>query len=147
MTVPLSPTAPGIFVLNTKGLGAIINADGSLVAPVGTFPQREPPARPAKPGDVIVIFASGLGPVSPPLPSGLAADPTGATIHTITPPQVLIGGQPAPVLFAGLSPGFVGLYQLNVEVPENASTGDAVDVVLTTAVGQTSNAATIAVSP
>ncbi len=59
-------------------------------------------------------------------------------------PTVTIGDVPAVVNFSGLAPGFVGLYQVNVEVPANAPTGEAVEVVLTIG-GVASNTVTIAV--
>ncbi|MCZ6491277.1 MAG: matrixin family metalloprotease [Acidobacteria bacterium] len=148
VTVNLSPTAPGIFKVNSAGQGAILNPDGSLVAPVGSFPSRLPAAQPTRSGEIIVIFASGLGPVSPALPSGVASGANGTAIPVMpNVPQVRIGGQAANVLFAGLAPGFVGLYQVNVQVPQGVPTGDAVEVVITTSEGQTSNTATIAVGP
>ncbi|MCH8268017.1 MAG: matrixin family metalloprotease [Acidobacteria bacterium] len=151
VTVNLSPTAPGIFVVPPNQQGAILNGVeqnqgiSSLVAPAGSFPN----ARPARAGEVIVIFASGLGPVSPALPSGVASGANGTAIPVMpNVPQVTIGGLSAPpVLFAGLAPGFVGLYQVNVQVPQGVPTGDAVEVVITTSEGQTSNTATIAVGP
>jgi uncharacterized protein (TIGR03437 family) len=57
---------------------------------------------------------------------------------------VTIGGQSAPFLFAGLSPGYVGLYQVNVQFPTGVPSGNAVPVIVTTA-GLNSNTATIAV--
>jgi uncharacterized protein (TIGR03437 family) len=59
-------------------------------------------------------------------------------------PAVTIGGLPAFVSFAGLAPGFIGLYQVNVQVPQGVAAGDAVPVVLS--IGATaSNPVTIAV--
>ena len=55
------------------------------------------------------------------------ANPLSTTMET---PTVFIGNTPASVTFSGLAPGFVGLYQVNVQVPENAPTGDAVQVSL-----------------
>ena len=57
---------------------------------------------------------------------------------------VTIGGVSAPAIFSGLSPGFVGLYQVNVQVPLNAPVGNAVPVVLSIG-GAASNTVTIAV--
>ncbi|OFV96887.1 MAG: hypothetical protein A3H28_10955 [Acidobacteria bacterium RIFCSPLOWO2_02_FULL_61_28] len=146
VTASLSPTAPGIFFVNLEGRqqGAILNgSDNTLTVPAGS-----PLGHPARPGEVVVIFASGLGPVSPVLPSGLAAGAGGTTIPTLTtPPRVLIGGQQATIQFAGLAPGFVGLYQVNAVVPSNTAANPAVPVQITTAQGQTSNLVTIAVSP
>ena len=57
---------------------------------------------------------------------------------------VTIGGVPAPVGFAGLAPGFVGLYQVNVQVPQGVAAGDAVPVMLSTG-ATVSNVVTISV--
>ena len=50
------------------------------------------------------------------------------------------------MLFRSLAPGFVGLYQVNVRVPANAQTGNAVPVTITTAEGQISNTVTVAIN-
>jgi uncharacterized protein (TIGR03437 family) len=101
------------------------------------------PQTPAHTGDVLVIYASGMGPVNPQIPTGAAASLT--TLSTVTNQvQVTIGGQTVPVAFAGLAPGFVGLYQINTTVPEGVSPGNAVPVVISVA-GQTGPPATIAV--
>ena len=70
-----------------------------------------------------------------------AGDLLSATLAT---PPVTLGGVPATVSFCGLSPGFAGLYQVNVQVPENAPTGDAAPVRLAIG-GIASHTATIAV--
>jgi uncharacterized protein (TIGR03437 family) len=64
--------------------------------------------------------------------------------QTQTTPTVTIGGVSAKVQFSGLTPGFAGLYQVNVQVPDGVSPGDAVPVVVTIG-GVSSNTATIAV--
>jgi uncharacterized protein (TIGR03437 family) len=64
---------------------------------------------------------------------------------TTTLPTVTIGGVNAPVAFSGLAPGFVGLWQLNVQVPANAPTGNAVPLVITLN-GRTSMVTTLAVT-
>ena len=121
------------------------NPNGSFAAPVGSVPGSS--AAPAARGGVIIIYASGLGRVTPQLPSGLAAGTNGTAIPTLlNPPTVRIGGSAATVEFAGLAPGFVGLYQVNVRVPANAQTGNAVPVTITTAEGQISNTVTVAIN-
>ena len=146
-TFTLSATAPGIFSADSsgKGQGAILNVDNSLTAPSGAFPGSHP----AKAGDVIVIYSSGLGPVNPVLPSGVGSGANGSQIPTLARAlQVKVGGQvlaAGNVQFAGLSPGFVGLYQVNVQLPAGVSTGNAVPVQITTTEGQTSNTVTIAI--
>ena len=76
--------------------------------------------------------------------SGSAAGSGSSLSSVLAPVSVTIGGQSAPFLFAGLSPGYVGLYQVNVQLPTGVPSGNAVPVVVTTA-SLNSNTATIAV--
>ena len=96
-----------------------------------------------KAGEYISIYCTGLGDVTtrPPLGSATPADPLASTLVT---PVVTIGGAPATVSFSGLAPGFVGLYQVNVQVPATAPPGAAVPLVLTIG-GLPANTVTIAV--
>jgi uncharacterized protein (TIGR03437 family) len=104
-TVPLAPASPGVF--------AIVDATSGAVVTAGT---------PVKRGDALVIYANGLGAVSNQPASGepSPAQPLAATSVT---PGVTIGGSTATLIFSGLTPGSVGLYQVNVTVPSNAPTG------------------------
>jgi uncharacterized protein (TIGR03437 family) len=105
-------------------------------------------SHPAARNSVIIIYASGLGPVLPALSSGLPAGINGSTIpQMVHAPTVRIGGQIAALDFSGLAPGFVGLYQINAHVPGNISPSDTVQVQITTFEGQVSNTVTIAVGP
>jgi len=108
--------------------------------PAGVVVDRNAPARA---GDVVVIYCEGLGAVDPPIAAGEAAPlaPLRSATAAVT---VAIGGRPVQVLFAGLTPNFAGLYQVNAIVPTGVAPGDAVDVVITAA-GQPSAPATIAV--
>lgn len=76
--------------------------------------------RPAKPGDVITLYGIGFGPVSPSTPAGTIASQATSLTNDL---KVMFGQTPAAVLYSGLAPGFVGLYQLNVQVP-NVGGGD-----------------------
>lgn len=78
-------------------------------------------------GDVAVIFGTGLGRVDfpPRLGEPAAAEPPVRTIDT---PEVTIGDRPAEVLFSGLAPGYVGLYQINARMPAGVTAGAAVVV-------------------
>jgi len=132
-TLLLAPFAPGIFAVGTNGQGAIVDSSGQLVASSNS----------ATAGSVIQIYCTGLGLVTNPPATGGAA--SGATLSpTLTRPTVTIGGIPATVTFSGLSPGTVGEYQVNVQVPAGITPGPAVPVVLSIG-GVTSNTVTIGV--
>ena len=116
-------------------------APRTLAAPADQFPG----ARPAKPGEFLSIYCTGLGDVSNRPVLG-AASPSSPLAATLAPPTVTIGGVNAPVQFSGLAPGFVGLYQVNVTVPGGVAPGSGVPLVLTIG-GVPSNTATIALAP
>lgn len=119
--VPVAPTQPGMFSVDTSGVGpgAILNQDFTL----------NQSSNPAVRGGVLLVYGTGEGQTSPPGTDGLLADP--ALPKPTAPVSVLIGGVPAKVLYAGASPGQVaGLFQMNVEVPANAPTGDRVPVLV-----------------
>lgn len=98
---------------------------------------------PAAAGDGIVIYCTGLGQVSPAVNAGVPvpASPLSQTTNAVT---VTIGGHPAPVSFAGLAPGFTGLYQVNATVPSGLTPNDAEPLTLQVA-GQISPPVTMAV--
>jgi uncharacterized protein (TIGR03437 family) len=80
---------------------------------------------------VIQIFATGAGETDPPLLAGEAAAITGnPLVLTRVQPTVTIGGQTARVLFSGLAPGWVGLWQINAEIPQSTTPGPAVPLVV-----------------
>ena len=105
---------PGIFLLG-DGTPAIQHAlDYSLVTP----------SNPAHKGEAIVIYGSGFGPVSPAIASGVAATgPAGCTCapYASSPAGPMVVGT---VLYAGLTPGYAGLYQVNVLLADNLPSGN-----------------------
>jgi trimeric autotransporter adhesin len=125
-TLTVAQAQPGIFTTNEQGTGqgAIEQSDGVTLAQPGT---------PAAIGEVVVIYCTGLGTVTPAVTEGQPAPKA----TTVNPTTVTIGGQPAQVQYSGLTPGFAGLYQVNAVVPSGITTGDAVPVTITVA-GQTS---------
>jgi uncharacterized protein (TIGR03437 family) len=135
--VRVATVAPGIFTAlsNGQGQAAALNQDNT--------PNFA--AQPAERGTVIQLFATGAGATNPALPSGHAAPISGnPLILTQIQPTVNIGGKNARVLFSGLAPGFVGVWQINAEIPANVTPGPAVDLWVE-AGGVVSNRVTIAV--
>jgi uncharacterized protein (TIGR03437 family) len=139
---------PGIFTTSADGSGqaaALISGTGLLAGPAAAASQVSQGAasRPVRRGEFLEVFATGLGAVGNPPASGSAAsaNPISATTTTAT---ATIGGTAADVFFSGLAPGFVGLYQLNVEVPAAAPSGNAVPLVISIG-GVSSQTTTIAV--
>jgi uncharacterized protein (TIGR03437 family) len=142
-TFNITSTAPGIFTVlqNGQGQGAVLNDDFSQ----NGLPQLIVGARPARRGSVIAIFATGGGETDPPLLPGEAAPATGdPLVLTRVVPTVTIGGQAARVLFSGMAPGWVGLWQINAEIPASTTPGSAVPLSITSD-GVASNTVTIAV--
>jgi uncharacterized protein (TIGR03437 family) len=97
---------------------------------------------PAHTGDVITLYLTGMGATIPPVPTGTLAPASPLALTSIQ-PQVMIDGATADILFSGLTPGAVGLYQINVRIPTTARTGDLSLVVSQN--GIASNAATVSV--
>jgi uncharacterized protein (TIGR03437 family) len=144
-TVPIISTAPAVFSTNSTGRGQgaiLLTPGGEIAAARGSISGRA--TRPARRGEDISTYCIGLGPVSNTPRTGAPAASSPLS-QALTLPSVTIGTVPATVIsFAGLAPGFVGLYQVNVQIPQSAPTGDAVSVVLSIG-GTISNTVTIAI--
>jgi uncharacterized protein (TIGR03437 family) len=141
MAVQVSAFAPSVFALGLGSLQALAtNVDGTLVGPAGLVAGLN--AHPATAGDTITLYATGLGMVNPPPLDG--ANSSDTMRQTTSTPSVQIGGVAAQVPFSGLSPQFVGIYQLSVVVPGGVTTGSAVPVQVQTADGSSANPVTIA---
>lgn len=120
----LAQYSPGFFVYDPANDVAALDYPGN---------QLVGPSNPVAQGSVLQLFMNGLGPVNctagPPscTSDNQPADGIGAPLSplakTQTNPTVSIGGQPANVQFSGLAPGFVSLYQVNVQVPTGLSPG------------------------
>ncbi len=106
-------TDPAFFQWGTYVVAT--HADYSPVGPTSLFPGL---STPAKPGEQIVLWANGFGPVSTPVIPGAATQSGKLT----TLPTVQVGGQPASVSFAGLVSD--GLFQFNITVPQGLANGD-----------------------
>ncbi len=91
-------------------------------------------------GQVVVLYATGLGRVNPAVNTGEAAPGAAPTANKVT---VNIGGRDVEPEYAGLAPGFVGLYQVNVRIPTDSPTGDL--TVKLKVAGIESNAAPVSI--
>jgi uncharacterized protein (TIGR03437 family) len=112
---------PGVFTIPPGGVGlaAALHANNTLVEP----------GNPAREGEIISVFMTGLGAVSPPVPEG-APGPVSPLSTTSHPVAVFIDNRAADVLFAGLAPTLAGAYQVNFRVPFNLRQGNVrLDVV------------------
>lgn len=112
----VADSAPGIFTSNATGSGqaAVLNQNGSVNAG----------GNPAARGEIIVIYATGIGQTNPASVTGRVATQIGAPLAS--PVRVTVGGRDAQVLYAGPAPGLIsGAAQFNVVVPEDAPTGSA----------------------
>ena len=139
VNVTVAAAQPGVFTQNQSGSGP-----GAILGQKpGGVPKLNTPANPASAGDALLIYCTGLGTVTPPVAAGSAA-PTSQLSNTDNEVTVTVGGQDAKVLFQGLAPGFVGLYQVNVTVPSGIAAANDVPVILTVA-GAASAPVTVAI--
>jgi uncharacterized protein (TIGR03437 family) len=111
--------APQIFVNPSARLPIIAHADGSLVTA----------ENPLRPGETIVVYFTGIGLVSSMPPDGEAASASPLS-QTLLRASATLGGQSLTVLFAGLTPGFVGLAQANLTLPATLAAGATLPLVL-----------------
>jgi uncharacterized protein (TIGR03437 family) len=116
VVVPLAATAPGIFSVPPNGIsgGAMRHLDGTLVS------ATSPAAR----DEYISVYLTGLGTTSPAVLDGAAAPGSPPLANITGPVNVYVGGiQTATPQYAGLAPGFAGLYQLNIQIPAASGSG------------------------
>jgi uncharacterized protein (TIGR03437 family) len=128
VSVSLATVAPALFATNSRGTGQgsiLIAGTAFIAAPDGAFPG----SRPAQHGEFIEIYCTGLGAVKSVVLTGAPA-PGNPPVETRATPTVMIGGVSAEVTFSGLTPGAVGLYQVDLKIPDTAPTGDAISVEL-----------------
>ena len=132
-TVSIAPASPGIFsyTADGKGSGAISHADGSPISP----------QTPARAGELVTLYATGLGQVAPAVATGML--PRGISAGLIS-TSVAVDGITVIPDFYGLSACCVGLDQVNFRLPSNIRSADDIPVFLTTG-GVRSNQVTISV--
>jgi len=117
-TAQLQPYAPGLFQWGaTNYATATRYADGALVA----SPSAVPGSVSAKPGDTLILWGTGFGPTQPATRSGqliTAASPAESM------PAVTVGGVSVNVIGATITPGTVGVYQIEIQLPQSIGLGD-----------------------
>jgi len=111
-TATLQTFAPGLFTFQGKYVAAV-HTDGAYVAPTGYLGSAVT-TRPAQPGETLSIFGTGFGPTTPAVPAGQMFSGA-APLTDSTQLNIVIGGMPATVKFAGLVAA--GEYQVNVVIP------------------------------
>ncbi len=129
-TITVNATQPGLDAPNTFNIGgtqyvvALFTDNATYVAPPGAISGYA--SRQAKQGETIIMYGIGFGPVSPAIPAGQKVSSLNALVNPV---QISFGGAPATLLYAGLAPGAIGLYQFNVVVP-NIADSDQVPLTL-----------------
>ncbi len=135
LAITISGVAPGVFTSPTSNgtVAAIVHANGALVSANA----------PAQGGEYISIYMTGLGQVNGPISAGQPG-PLSPLLSAMAAVQVQIGSAaPVGASYAGLAPGFAGLYQVNVRVPQLAAGSYPLTVL---AGASTSNAVTLPVA-
>ena len=124
LNLTILPAAPSVFrsgVAGPKtGIPTIVRSTNN---------QLVTPSNPIHFNDQLVIYATGLGQVSPDMKAGFPG-PTHPLAVTSVVPIVTLGGMNVPVEYAGLAPGFVGVYQINLKVPFQSPTGLSVPLTI-----------------
>ncbi len=115
VTMFVNRTAPGVFAVPATGLGfaAALHPDYSLVTT----------QNPARIGETIAVYLTGLGAVDPPIANG-AAGPVNPLSETTETLDAHLGNRTAKIVYSGLAPQLRGLYQLNFEVPAGVAGGN-----------------------
>ncbi len=137
--------APGVLRVNNNGQTATTSFNVVAAAPgIFTNANRAPvPNTSAARGDVVTLYVTGAGSVSPGIGTG-AAPAAGTPVNNLPAPAqgitVSVGGVNAPVTFVGIPPGLVGVVQVNYQVPVGVAIGNQAVVV---AVGGVSSAAAV----
>jgi uncharacterized protein (TIGR03437 family) len=121
VTATVAVQSPAFFLWPGNQAVATRNSDGSLAAKAGTFAGATTAA--AHPGDVLILWATGFGPTTPPVAAGIQV-PSDGTIRNTSPVTVKIGTADAQVFGSALSPGYAGLYQVAIQVPATMADGD-----------------------
>jgi len=125
-SIAVQPAAPEFFYLTHAASGpnpvAAVNAvTGAIVGPAGSLPGAN--VAPAKPGDYVSLYLTGLGLTDPAFPPGVLANQAASLAAPVSVSLNSVPLAPGDTLYAGAAPGFAGLYQVNIRIPGDAPTG------------------------
>jgi uncharacterized protein (TIGR03437 family) len=127
IVVPFGRYGFGLFAMNGKGRGPLVAQNFTGAADPQQRYRLNRPDEPAEPGQIMVLWGTGLGPTDPPVQAGQPVPGQALAIHQ---PEVWVGGFQAQVQYAGRAPGFAGLDQIQFVMPEDAPAGCAVPIHL-----------------
>jgi uncharacterized protein (TIGR03437 family) len=127
VSVQLAPAAPALFQLDQQNAVATL-ADGSVLTPNAS----------ARPGDLIILYATGLGQTVPPIRYG-ELPTTAAPLKQLADFRVLLDGvavDATAIAYAGVAPGYAGLYQINVMLPGLTGSNPEIRIALSDAISK-----------
>ena len=141
----MTSASPGLFRMDATGQGLVtIGTTGQIAMPTTKAVQSRPAAR----GEILSVFATGLGQTKDSVATGTAA-PQDRLVRLDNKVKVVVGGVEIDPVFSGLAPGSVGLYQVNARLPPEVPAGVAVhmtvNVILPDGTVLESNTVTVAV--
>lgn len=119
VVIPMALTAPGFFEWNGN-FAVAEHADGTLITPDS----------PAQAGEVVVLYAAGLGRTSPDTASGVAPQTAMPILSQL---QILVNGAALPagsIYYAGVTPEYAGLYQINLRLPDPVAVNPDIQIVI-----------------
>jgi uncharacterized protein (TIGR03437 family) len=133
--IPWEVTGMGTFSMIVNGTPSNVQSVGvatyspdvfAITHTDGSSPVTD--TSPATANETVVVYATGLGPVTGAMITGKPASSTSLQPTTPQPATAMLGGIVVGVGFSGLTPGFIGLYQVNVYVPANVPPGSFLSI-------------------
>ncbi|MCY4587348.1 MAG: hypothetical protein OXB98_15020 [Bryobacterales bacterium] len=118
-TLAVSPARPALFLMASSRSAFVLNEGG----------QFNSASQPARLGESVILFGTGQGETSPPIGTGQTTPEIGA--HRIEDVSVTVGGSAAEVISAGMVPSLVGVFLIQVRIPDTAATGTRTPVSVT----------------
>lgn len=113
--------APTSFKVGERQYAAALHSATNTFVSNGSIPDIA--AAPARPGETLIFYGVGFGSVTPE-GTPVAGQVIAGLTALVNPVKFTIGSSDAAVSYAGIAPGFLGLYQFNVAVPAGLTTGD-----------------------